>query len=540
MTQSVQNIDPRLPQLISDLQDDCLCHSDRNLLNELLKASSEARAYYHTVTDLHVRLDSYYSGGALVPDMADMTSRGIASQKHKTFLNQPLIWGGAIAAILVLGLFVNALLLRSNHIKLTAANLSEQEAVSNEVEGVAVLTKSVELEWGDSLPHAYGEGDALPRGNLSLLKGIVQIEFFGGATVIIEAPSEFELISAVRARIKSGKLRAFVPEPAQGFVIEGPDFDTVDLGTEFAMSVGPSGQEVHVVEGEVSLHEKDGGLIQHLTDGLGVRALSGGELESVPNGGVTFVGRERISEMVARNGKDVVTVWAQSRERWLKDPDTLVYFDFEDHDPWDRRLKSAKLGAPEGAVVGAQWGQGRWPDKGALEFKSINDRVRLMVPGEYESITFSIHARIDALPNWSSGLFLTDDFEFGEPHWQIAQSGIIKFGIREIGRVSSEKVIDPELFGRWLHLVAVYDSEAQQMSLYLDGKLVGASPTTKRLPIRMGGAELGNWRSSKERSNMIRSLVGIVDEFLILKRALTKEEVRALYRQQVAKKSGSQ
>jgi hypothetical protein len=74
-------------------------------------------------------------------------------------------------------------------------------------------------------------------------------------------------IQRVVAIIPEQRIRAFVPEPAQGFVIETPDYQAVDLGTEFAMSVGSDGRsEVHVVDGEVRLDEKDGRELNRRTE----------------------------------------------------------------------------------------------------------------------------------------------------------------------------------------------------------------------------------------------------------------------------------
>src|SRR5947207_7903177 len=44
-----------------------------------------------------------------------------------------------------------------------------------------------------------------------------------------------------------------------------------------------------------------------------------------------------------------------------------------------------------------QWVEGRWPDKHALEFRSVSDRVRVSVPREFESLTLAPWVRVQGL-----------------------------------------------------------------------------------------------------------------------------------------------
>jgi hypothetical protein len=330
----------------------------------------------------------------------------------------------------------------------------------------------------------------------------------------------------------SGKLTAYVPEPAQGFVIEGPEFDTVDLGTEFVMSVDPDGQgEVHVINGEVSLYEKGGAFIQDLSQGLGVRATTQSGLESVSSDSMNFVDRERLAELAAGDWQKLALNFERERQYWANNPDTLVYFDFEASNPWQRRLESGRPGTPEGAIVGAQWAQGRWPGKGALEFRNINDRVRVQIPGEFEELTFSMRVRFDGFPRWTNGLFMTDGVEAHEAHWQISRKGEIAFGSHTVGSLSSPPILQPKDIGRWMHLVAVYDSKQKRISLYLNGELIASDVMKRGGPLRIGGAEIGNWQATPGPADPIRSLTGTIDAFLIVKRALSAAEVRQLYAQ---------
>ncbi|MEM1297197.1 MAG: LamG-like jellyroll fold domain-containing protein [Verrucomicrobiota bacterium] len=511
---------------IADVLDGTLEQEERDAMNALLREHAEARGLYREHMELHARLHLDYAGGSTqtrMPGLASMPGNESPTNVIGKIAELPKWWLG-IAAALVAALLFNGLILglRSGGEQIVDA--------SNPVDGVAVLSHAVAAVW-DEDGASHREGDALPKGQFELTAGLAQIEFFGGATVILEGPAALELISPRRARFLHGRLRASVPEPAQGFTIEAPDFDAVDLGTEFAMSLDADGRsELHVVDGEVALHQKSGSHLQTLTTGLGIRSSGMNEIESIAENGGGFVNREQMARLTNEGWRERASTWQESQARWKEDPDTVVYFDFEDHQPWDRQLRNAKKDAPGGAVVGAQWTQGRWPGKGSLEFKRINDRVRLQIPGEFDSLTFSSWVRIEGFDRWLSSLILTDGWGLGEPHWQISDKGELILGIGGLGNSFSPPVIGPESLGRWLHLATVFDHRTAKVTHFVDGQLVAETSYPKSIPLRIGTAEIGNWRSEDRMdSNAIRSLNGRMDEFLILQRALSPSEIRQLY-----------
>ena len=83
------------------------------------------------------------------------------------------------------------------------------------------------------------------------------VRFDGGAAVVLDGRDgtvELTLESPAAAALVRGAVTVRAAEEAAGFVLRTPASDVVDLGTEFAVTVGPAGQtEVHVLEGEVEL-----------------------------------------------------------------------------------------------------------------------------------------------------------------------------------------------------------------------------------------------------------------------------------------------
>src|SRR5437763_8454369 len=89
---------------------------------------------------------------------------------------------------------------------------------------VAVLLRAPGAVWGET-EMSTRVGAPLRSGWLRLKSGFAHIEFYSGATVILEGPAELQLVSRSEAYCSRGKLRATVPQQAQGFTITTPTAD---------------------------------------------------------------------------------------------------------------------------------------------------------------------------------------------------------------------------------------------------------------------------------------------------------------------------
>lgn len=116
---------------------------------------------------------------------------------------------------------------------------------------VAVVTASENARWDSSGP-SPALGRALAPGTLKLLEGRVEIDFAIGARIAVRAPAEFTVMSGARAKLIRGDLAARVPRGAEGFIVDTPSVEVVDLGTEFGVKVGENGvADVRVFKGKV-------------------------------------------------------------------------------------------------------------------------------------------------------------------------------------------------------------------------------------------------------------------------------------------------
>ncbi|NOX98401.1 MAG: LamG domain-containing protein, partial [Verrucomicrobia bacterium] len=148
--------------------------------------------------------------------------------------------------------------------------------------------------------------------------------------------------------------------------------------------------------------------------------------------------------------------------------------------------------------------EGRWPKlKSALEFKPTGSRTRVFIPGKFKSLTFVCWARIDSLDRQYNALFLADNYQAGEPHWQIRNDGklMLSIKIRETGNYTNYIYFSPVIWdvtqsGQWMHLASVFDEQKQEVTHYINGEKVSsevAIPQREVHTTRIGAGEIGNW-----------------------------------------------
>lgn len=108
--------------------------------------------------------------------------------------------------------------------------------------GIALVVKLDDLIWESTHRANPTEGDILAAGRLRFRSGRLFLNMFTGVSLVVEGPADVELLSFDKVHVRSGRLRARVPEGAEGFVVSGPGSAVVDLGTEFGLNIGSKGQ----------------------------------------------------------------------------------------------------------------------------------------------------------------------------------------------------------------------------------------------------------------------------------------------------------
>jgi len=431
----------------------------------------------------------------------------------------------SLGSILALMLFMNHQSRRHNSLA-----LQESDELSND--GVAIITKALGIE---GLAQKINIGTTLKAGLLEIPKGMLQLELYSGVLMIVEGPAKLDLIDPMRVVCHYGQVRSRVPTQAIGFKISSADYDVIDLGTEFSLKINQvSGQaDFAVHEGEIELHNKQNALLKSLKTGEST-AYSRGTLIDSPLAFNT-TSFEKLQLLYKHQDNQKLLQWHNYAETMKTKDEVVLFYDFEPENSWSRTLKNKSVQQAmmlNGAVVGCQWSTGRWEGKGALDYKSISDRVRLDLQGVYGSLSLSAWVKIDSFDRWLSSLFLTDSYDRNEIHWQLSDKGEIILGVNvpKVGNTFSAPVLTPEHLGKWCHIMTVIDQGHGEIRHYMNGEQVHLRKINVTFDITFGAVEIGNWNSTVGKDN-IRSLNGRMDEFVLFNRALSREEVSDLYLQ---------
>ena len=419
-----------------------------------------------------------------------------------------------------------------------------QSAPEKTAQGCAVLTQAAGAEWATTMRPAR-LGDILNTGSLILNQGLAQIEFFSGATLLVEGPAEFQIVSPWEVTWRHGKARVHVPPAARGFRLQTPGMKLVDLGTEFGVEVNRATLDarVAVFSGEVVAHPVTGPQL-NLREGEGL-AQTGSRFEVTTAGRTDdFANGNGLRKLSQRNAQNRFAAWTEASQALAHDPRLIAYYPLTEVDSWSRIVRNAAVPANhdrDGGAVGVSTAAGRWPEKPALEFKRPGDRVRLQIDGTYEALTLACWVKVDGLDRTYNALFLTDGYDPGEPHWQIYEDGRLMFSLsygNPINPKNNQTYFSPVVFdgahtGRWHHLAVTYDNASGEVVQYMDGQELSREVSPLHVPGRpvvFGPCELGNWGLPTQKHRFpIRNLNGRMDEFALYRARLSPAEIQQLF-----------
>jgi hypothetical protein len=484
-------------------------------LQDLLRADWQARRRYLELVDQHARL---------LQQPTLNTGRLQQSAPKRV----PRRWWPALTA--AAAAIVCAFVLWPQH-------ASDTEATSN---GVAMLSQTMDAQFATS---ALRSGDTLRPGMIKLTQGLAQIEFFSGATALIEGSAKIEILSAWEVRCLSGRVRVHVPPAAKGFLMHAPGMKLEDLGTEFALNVKDNASAVHVFEGEVIAHTSAAAPAS-LKQGMSLTSAKAGHVSPQD-----FLPISELQSLVKQREVRRFADWQQWSQQMCQDPRLIAYYTFKhfEDDRWDRLVKNVtepRHPNHAGGAVGASWTQGRWPEKTALEFKRPGDRVRMNLDGTYKALTLACWVKVDSVDKKYNSLLLTDGYDNGEPHWQIYEDGSLMFSVMyrpaEAAKNTkynqmyySKPVFTADSLGRWHQLAVTYDNQCGEVIQYFDGQEVGREISKLHEPGRdivFGPCEIGNWGLPTQGHQFpIRNLNGAIDEFAIFGAVMSPAEIHAIY-----------
>ncbi|MEZ6123290.1 MAG: LamG-like jellyroll fold domain-containing protein [Planctomycetaceae bacterium] len=529
-----------LRSLIDDALDGTISEADFIRLEAELSVDRDARREYYDRVSLSILLE------------AEAATESSLSKEPGVAISEIPIrrWRFAFAAMAAVcaSLLLVVVWLSSNNLSNQQSSIADHQSnfAEQESSGYAILSGQADAVWGDIV---LSTGGVVPPGELHLESGLAQFELFSGVSLVVEGEATFSILSPMEVSVASGKVRARVPEPAQGFRLLTKAGEVVDLGTEFAVNVSSDQSEVHVLDGEVEWHPT-GLPTLRLKQGDATRTNHQGQTSIIADP-KTFVGTLDLKRRIRNEQQTRHEAWQKRVALLSSDERLIAHYQLTSDVAAERRLPNlASHGgrrASEGAVVAATSVQNRWGESaGALDFSPAGSRVRLQVPGEHQNLTLIAWVRINSLDRWYNSLFLTDGHEQGEPHWQIMDDGRLFFSVKkndvwDKAKGEKDKHIffsppfwNTSLSGHWLMIATVYDAERRMVTHSLNGEVISREAIPEEYlvtDIRMGDASLCNW-GLPERDQprfAVRNLNGSMDEFLLFSSPLSPEEVRQLY-----------
>ena len=142
--------------------------------------------------------------------------------------------------------------------------------------------------------------------------------------------------------------------------------------------------------------------------------------------------------------------------------------------------------------------------------------------------TIAAWIHVDKMPSPKafSSIYHNNGWEVGDVHLPFAgEKGVMDLGIK--GNEPSMSVPSfqvKDLQGRWVHLAVSYNAdEKKDVRFYLEGQPKDVFKIEKAHPVKLGPGRVGTWDVEGRWFN------GLIDELYIYQRALTAEEIEALF-----------
>jgi concanavalin A-like lectin/glucanase superfamily protein/FecR-like protein len=474
----------------------------------------------------------------------------------------------------------------------------------------ATLTASVNAEWITAQPKT---GERLPAGTLELGSGLIEVKFVSGASMIVEGPAKFRIRSENSVVLDAGHLTAVVPERAHGFTVQTPSATVVDLGTEFGVGV-ESGAATHleVFRGKITAGPLHTGGPDNATRTVTVNQTADVTatvtvVAAAPSEPSPFVRKEEFDARVAANKGSSYERWLAYSYQLRRDPDLVAYYTFDNLAEAPKcLLNRSYLGSGLDGILGAGvsstdagvspiaagvspiaagvspiaadvsstdagvsstgarvitnipfWTTGRWPQKGALAFDTLN-HSRIALPssaddpldfsgGGKTAKPFTVAAWICAANPGSvvsKGPALAEQFAI-----DVDLSNHLRAWIRDtesdpdhpVAVIDNSVTLDG---ARWVNLAMTYDPSARSVRLYIDGALVGENIARSGIlvqtvePVRIGAhlKPINAQAGSKNRSPFMgngkaesSTFGGRIDELSIFRRAISADQVKEMY-----------
>jgi hypothetical protein len=233
----------QLLDLFSAVADGTITAGQHAELERMLTADPQARQLYFDYMDVHFGLHQWRMRDDEVSPLARLAEQmSAAAAPRPAAAPSQLRYAGVIAATLCVSIVFQWILF--------PRTANQQDAYQQRAEYVATLARTADCVWEHDDVN-WRAGWRLLPGEMRLARGVAEIRFDSGSELIIEGPAVVRIESVTAATVLRGKVVLSADETSEAFALRTPSSTLVDYGTEYAVSVGDSGEEVHVFDGQV-------------------------------------------------------------------------------------------------------------------------------------------------------------------------------------------------------------------------------------------------------------------------------------------------
>lgn len=357
---------------------------------------------------------------------------------------------------------------------------------------------------------------------LSTTNGTVKVKYPDGTIIELNNDSFVSLSNLDNQKklfLEKGSFTADVTPQGNGreMEVQTQTSKSYILGTKFVLNAESNKSNLEVLKGKVHFHNTTGS----------EDYVIGGEIAQAKVDAPVISQRKYISDQ--KRQKDLVRYnkWLTYSQKFINDPQTLAYYDFEDisidqKDTLHNKALATKDLKLDGEIITTLPMRGRWTQKGALYFS------------EYGYVNFKTHEAYN-LPGpitvfaWMRVKKFYRGWQTiiskGDHTWRLArnrQHNYLEFccnGIQPEHVLIGKKDVNDK---KWHLIVGTYDGST--IKLYIDGELDASLPATGKIngddyPVNIGA-------NSRHKN---RDFEGWIDELGILKRAMSESEIKEMY-----------
>jgi ferric-dicitrate binding protein FerR (iron transport regulator) len=238
--------DETLLQSINALLNGTITEAEHQSLQSRLKEDATARAIFRERMDIEAGLRTWAADSGVQHQV--LVSDSAIKQSLRT------AWGWRITLIATAASILAIAVWWPQRLDQGQPNL-----VGQQNKPTPQVTQPTELalgKWSAQAACVWQQPPSLAdgmfnAGTIKLTSGAAELRFDSGTNIILEGPCELLINTADSARLLAGTVFVNVTEVSNGFLLETPEAQIIDEGTQYAVTLDSEATEIHVFDGSV-------------------------------------------------------------------------------------------------------------------------------------------------------------------------------------------------------------------------------------------------------------------------------------------------